>query len=82
MGSASGGTPTVRVDFQNADARGRIRLNISGAEQDIATQNIELRPGLWLHLVDAELAATGEVTWSDDEQLWVAVVNWDEVVEP
>lgn len=81
MGSASG-TPTVRVDFQNADARRRIRLNTSGTEQDIATQNIALRPGLRLHLVDAELSAAGEVMWSDDEQLWVAAVDWEEVVEP
>jgi hypothetical protein len=79
---ASGtGTPTLRVDFQNADAQGRVRFNTTGAEADIAEQGIELRTGLRVRLLDAELAASGEVTWSDDEQLWVAAVDWDDVTE-
>jgi hypothetical protein len=74
--------PTVRVDFQNADTHGRVRLNTAGAKTDIDAQSIDLRPGLRLSLVDAELTATGDVMWSDDEQLWVAGVDWDKVIEP
>ena len=35
--------PKVYADFQNADARGRIRLNCIGTIEDLARQKIELR---------------------------------------
>jgi hypothetical protein len=72
--------PVVRVDFQNSDALGRVRLNTAGAHADIVEHGIGLELGQRLRLVDGELSADGDVVWSDEEQLWVATVDWDEVV--
>jgi hypothetical protein len=70
--------PTVRVDMQNADPRGRVRLNTVGATEDLS--GIALEDGLELQLVDAELRAIGRAVYSKDENAWVAEVDWDEVV--
>jgi hypothetical protein len=74
--------PVLRVDFQNADPDGRVRLNTVGTLIDVERQSIELQPGLRLALVDAELSAAGQVAWSEDEKLWVAEVDWNEVIPP
>jgi hypothetical protein len=74
--------PVVRVDFQNADVDGRVRLNAEGSLIDIERQAIELQPGLRLRLVDAELSAAGRVAWSEDEKLCVAEVDWNEITPP
>jgi hypothetical protein len=74
--------PVVRVDFQNADPVGRVRLNTEGALMDIERQAIGLQPGLELLLLDAELSAAGQVAWSEDERLWVAEVDWNEITPP
>jgi hypothetical protein len=74
--------PVVGVDFQNADPDGRVRLNTVGTLVDIEGQSIELQPGLRLLLVDAELWTAGQVAWSDEEKLWVAEVDWNEVIPP
>jgi hypothetical protein len=72
--------PTVRVDFQNADEAGRVRLNTAAAIADIQSQQLELESGRELLLVDAELSAKGRAVFSDDERIWVAKVDWDEVI--
>jgi hypothetical protein len=74
--------PSVRVDFQTADSDGRVRLNTVGSLTDIERQRMKLQPGLRLLLVDAELSAAGQVAWSEDEQLWVAEVDWSEIIPP
>ena len=74
--------PVVSVDFQNADHDGRVRLNTVGTLIDIERQSLELQPGLRLLLVDAELSAAGQVAWSEEEKLWVAEVDWNEVIPP
>lgn len=74
--------PVVRVDFQNADPDGLVRLNTAGTVIDIERQSIDLQPGLHLLLVDAELSAAGQVAWSEDEKLWVAEVDWNEIFPP
>lgn len=81
-------TPRVYVDFQNADAQGRLRLNSSGTIEDLSRQHIELRQGMTLQLYSDdvneqggpdELRVAGRVEYSADEQTWVAVIRWDEV---
>jgi hypothetical protein len=72
--------PRVRVDFQNADEAGRVRLNTAAAVADIQRQQLELESGYELLLVDAELSAQGRAVFSDDEGIWVAEVGWDEVI--
>jgi hypothetical protein len=75
------GLPMIRVDFQNADSQGRVRLNTAGALADIATMPTPLAEGSELLLIDAELRAKGIARFSESEDLWTAVVDWDEVRE-
>jgi hypothetical protein len=68
--------PSIYADFNNADSRGRLRLNCVGTIQDLARQGVRLRDGLQLLLHDDELEAEGEVHFSPEEQIWVADINW------
>ena len=81
-------TPLVYADFHNADAHGRLRLNCAGTLEDLALQKVELREGLMVTLYaddldDAgrldELRVDGIVSFSGEEQLWVATIDWSEV---
>jgi hypothetical protein len=71
--------PSVYADLQNADTQGRLRLNCIGTIRDLARQNLALREGLELTLYDEDLEVDGEVVFSRDEHLWVAVIDWDGV---
>jgi hypothetical protein len=68
--------PTIYADFNNADSRGRLRLNCVGTVEDLSRQGVQLREGLQLTLHDEELEADGEAHFSAEEQIWVAVINW------
>jgi hypothetical protein len=77
--------PKVYVDFHNADSQGRVRLNCVGTLEDLGRQQVGLRDGLMLTLYsdDAddqgrldELLAEGVVSFSPDEQCWVATIDW------
>jgi hypothetical protein len=78
-------TPRVYADFQNLDDQNRIRLTRTGTCQDLERQEIQLREGLVLTLYtdDAndegspdELLAEGVVHLSDEEDCWVATIDW------
>ena len=72
--------PKVYADFHNADPRGRVRLSCVGTVRDLEKQQITLSEGLRLVLTDDdELEAEGEVRFSDEERVWVAVVDWGAV---
>lgn len=73
--------PRVSVDFQNSDRLGRVRLNTVGTLRDLSTLGIVLREGLKVSLYCMELEGEGTVTYSTEEHLWVAAVNWDGVRE-
>jgi hypothetical protein len=75
----------VYADFNNADARGRLRLNCVGTIEDLAKQGITLRDGLALTLYSDDLDASekldemlvdGVVSYSDEERCWVASIDW------
>ena len=68
--------PTIYADFNNADSRGRLRLNGIGTVEDLSRQGIQLREGLRLTLHDEELEADGESLFSPEEQLWVTRIDW------
>jgi hypothetical protein len=81
--------PKVFADFQNTDAQGRVRLNTTGTTRDLTTQQVSLREGLILQLYDhdedgagnpLELQVVGKVSFSQDEQCWVASVDWSKLV--
>lgn len=71
--------PKVYADFHNADVQGRLRLNCIGTIEDLAQQQIVLRDGLMLTLYSEELEVEGRVQYSTEENLWVAVIDWDAI---
>ena len=71
--------PKVFADFHNADTKGRLRLNCIGTVEDLAQQQIVLRDGLSLTLYSEELEVEGVVQYSTDENLWVAVIDWNAI---
>lgn len=77
-------TLRVYADFHNADPQGRLRLNCVGTVHDLSRQRIELKEGLELTLYSEDLEVEGQVQYSTEENLWVAVIDWDaiEEVEP
>lgn len=71
--------PRVYADFHNADAQDRLRLNCVGTVEDLSHQQITLRDGLLLRLYSEELEVDGRVQYSTEENLWVAVIDWDAI---
>ena len=69
----------VIVDLQNADARGRVRLNCIGTIRDLSRQSISLRDGLEPTLYDEDLEVEGAVVFSPEEHIWVAVIDWEAI---
>jgi hypothetical protein len=71
--------PKVFADFHNADAKGRLRLNCIGTVEDLAQQQIVLRDGLSLILYSEDLEVEGVVQYSTDENVWVAIIDWNAI---
>lgn len=71
--------PKVFADFHNADFQGRLRLNCIGTIQDLARQHIELQDGQLLTLYSEDLEIDGIVQYSEEENLWVAAINWEQI---
>lgn len=74
-------TQRVFVDFHNADTEGRLRLNCTGTIEDLSRQKIRLLDGLQLIFYSEDLEADGVVQYSTEENVWVAVIDWDEIRE-
>ena len=73
--------PRVFADFHNADPKGRLRLNCIGTVEDLSRQQVTLQEGLQLVLYSEDLEVDGEVLYSSEERLWVAVIDWDAIRE-
>ena len=71
--------PRIFADFHNADEQGRLRLNCVGTIEDLSRQNIKLEDGQLLALYDEELEVDGVVQYSQEESLWVAVIDWTQI---
>ena len=71
--------PRVFADFHNADTQGHLRLNCIGTLEDLARQRIVLQDGLCLTLYSEDLEVEGVVHYSTDENLWVAVIDWNAI---
>ena len=71
--------PTIRVDFQNADPSGHVRLNTRVSLEDLEGIDMTEREGLHVRLESDELAADGVVRYSEREQIWVAELDWTSV---
>jgi hypothetical protein len=73
--------PRIFADFHNADTQGRLRLNCVGTIEDLARQQISLREGQPLVLYSEDLEVDGVVQYSEEENLWIAVIDWDAIRE-
>lgn len=71
----------VFADFHNAALKGRLRLNCAGTLTDLACQKIVLQDSQRLVFYSEELEVDGIVQYSDEENLWVAVIDWNTIRE-
>ena len=72
--------PKIFVDFNNADKNGRVRLNVSGSVEDIKSNGIILQNGLLVLLDDDDgLKTLGKLTFSEEENIWVAEIDWKDL---
>ena len=71
----------VFADFHNTDTVGRIRLNCIGTIEDLASQGIKLQSGQELTLYSEELEVSGIVEYSQLENIFVVVIDWDKIRE-
>lgn len=71
----------VFADFHNTDTVGRIRLNCIGTIEDLATQGISLQSGQELTLYSEELEVDGIVEYSQLENIFVVVIDWNKIRE-
>ncbi len=71
----------VFVDFHNADEQGRLRLNCVGSIEDLAQQRAALRKGQSLTLYSEDLEVDGVIEFSEEEKVWVAVIDWNQIRE-
>ncbi|WP_254449450.1 hypothetical protein [Anabaena sp. UHCC 0253] len=69
----------VFADFNNADEEERLRLNCIGTIEDLARQKIELQDGQKLTFYSEDLEIEGIVKHSPEENIWVAVIDWDNI---
>jgi len=69
--------PSVYADFNNSDTQGRVRLNCVGTIEDLSRLRVTLAEGQLLTLADEALEVDGEVLYSPEEGLWVAVIDWE-----
>lgn len=72
--------PRIFCDFHNGDDNGGIRLNCTGTQQDLLGQNIELYEGLELTLYSEDVEIDGVVRYCNNENLWVAIIDWAELI--
>ena len=68
----------IFADFNNADSKGRVRLTTAGTRNDLERMNLKLESGIEVLLDDNEgLMVYGIVQFSDEEDIWVAIIDWD-----
>ena len=71
----------VFADFHNADVQGRVRLSCVGTIADLKRQGTVLRDGQSLIIYSEELEVEGIVHYSEEENLWTAVIDWNTIQE-
>ncbi len=80
--------PKIYADFHNADVQGRLRLDCVGTAEDLERQNLHLHEGQLVTFysddlddkgVLDELLAEGVVSFSKEENCWVATIDWDAI---
>jgi hypothetical protein len=67
--------PRIWVDFHNSDPQGRVRLNTVGTIESLNDLGLVLRSGLDATFYCFEREQDGEVAYSQEEHLWVALLT-------
>jgi hypothetical protein len=67
------------ADFNNRDAKDRVRLNTVGSEEDIAKFLTSLVDGIELILYDDELDVEARLMREDTSGIWLGLPNWSTV---
>ncbi len=71
--------PMLFADFQNSDPQGRVRLNVAGTFRDISQLGLVLQEGAEIRLYCYEFETEAVVTYSTEEKLWVAKIDWNNI---
>lgn len=72
--------PKLFADFNNANTKGRLRLTTNGTLADIKRLNLELKEGMQVFIDDNDTLTTiGYIRYSDEEKIWVAEINWNDI---
>ena len=71
----------VFAAFHNADVQGKVRLNCAGTVADLQRQGIVLRDGQSLIIYSEKLEVEGIVHYSEEENLWTAIIDWNAIRE-
>ena len=61
--------------------QGRIRLNCVRTIEDLHRQHVQLHNGQSLTLYSEDLEVDGLIQYSEDDRIWVAVIDWDAIRE-
>lgn len=70
----------IFADFNNTDRKHRIRLNTIGTLNNLSTKGIVLKQGLKIMLDDDDgLITLGTIQFSQEENIWVAEVDWEDL---
>ena len=71
--------PRVYADFHNGDRQGRLRLNCAATTEDLQRAKLELTEGMQLTLYSEDVECLGTVTFSREENMWVAIIDWNAI---
>jgi len=71
----------IFVDFHNADRLGRVRLNLASTEFDLKEQNVELKESKPISMYQEQINIEGIICYSNEENIWVAEIDWWNIVE-
>lgn len=71
--------PRIYADFNNADAAGRLRLNVAGSLADLDRLR-DVGPGSHVIFYSEDLEVEGSVEHSESEGgIWVGRIDWSQV---
>lgn len=65
------------ADFNNADSKGRIRLNTQGTKDDVAALGLTLTEGMPVILDDGDEICADAIVRFCAAEGWVAEVDWE-----
>lgn len=72
---------SIYADFNNADAAGRLRLNATGSLRDLERLPESPVDGQAVTVVSEDLRVEGIMRFSVEEDIWVAEIDWNAIVE-